>query len=157
MSSAACFSPTARPSVAVKGNASAYYAGGESEAAKTMIAECCDAYVMHGDPPERIACKRNGTIRKVAPVGVAVIVQRRRMIQNETHAFEGDEAVRKLVLDRLELSDRLPELVTLSGVVRRQLEGTPGSTMRARGKHQLPLEQEIAEDAIFQRNEGDRC
>jgi len=33
------------------------YAGGESEAAKTMIAECCDAYVMHGDEPEVIADK----------------------------------------------------------------------------------------------------
>ena len=31
------------------------YAGGESEAAKTLIARTCDAYVMHGDPPERIA------------------------------------------------------------------------------------------------------
>jgi FMNH2-dependent dimethyl sulfone monooxygenase len=30
------------------------YAGGESEAAKTLIAAKCDAYVMHGDPPERI-------------------------------------------------------------------------------------------------------
>ena len=30
------------------------YAGGESEAAKTLIARTCDAYVMHGDPPERI-------------------------------------------------------------------------------------------------------
>jgi FMNH2-dependent dimethyl sulfone monooxygenase len=33
------------------------YAGGESEAAKTLIAGSCDAYVMHGDPPERIAPK----------------------------------------------------------------------------------------------------
>jgi FMNH2-dependent dimethyl sulfone monooxygenase len=33
------------------------YAGGESEAAKTMIATQCDAYVMHGDPPEAIAPK----------------------------------------------------------------------------------------------------
>ncbi len=30
------------------------YAGGESEAAKELIAERCDAYVMHGDPPARI-------------------------------------------------------------------------------------------------------
>ncbi len=30
------------------------YAGGESEAAKNLIARRCDAYVMHGDPPERI-------------------------------------------------------------------------------------------------------
>lgn len=33
------------------------YAGGESETAKNLIAEKCDAYVMHGDPPERIAEK----------------------------------------------------------------------------------------------------
>ena len=33
------------------------YAGGESEAAKTLIARACDAYVMHGDPAERIAPK----------------------------------------------------------------------------------------------------
>ncbi len=30
------------------------YAGGESEAAKELIAKKCDAYVMHGDPPQRI-------------------------------------------------------------------------------------------------------
>ena len=33
------------------------YAGGESEAAKTLIARYCDAYVMHGDEPEHIAAK----------------------------------------------------------------------------------------------------
>jgi FMNH2-dependent dimethyl sulfone monooxygenase len=33
------------------------YAGGESEAAKDLIARSCDAYLMHGDPPERVAAK----------------------------------------------------------------------------------------------------
>ena len=33
------------------------YAGGESEAAKQLISARCDAFVMHGDPPERIAPK----------------------------------------------------------------------------------------------------
>ena len=33
------------------------YAGGESEAAKNLIASRCDAYVMHGDEPEVIAEK----------------------------------------------------------------------------------------------------
>lgn len=33
------------------------YAGGESTAAKELIAEKCDAYLMHGDPPERVAEK----------------------------------------------------------------------------------------------------
>lgn len=40
--------PVSRPTI---------YAGGESEAAKTMIASKCDAYVMHGDPVEAIAAK----------------------------------------------------------------------------------------------------
>lgn len=39
-----------RPSVPV-------YAGGESEDGKQTIAHHCDAYLMHGDPPERIAEK----------------------------------------------------------------------------------------------------
>jgi FMNH2-dependent dimethyl sulfone monooxygenase len=30
------------------------YAGGESDAAKSMISKYCDAYVMHGDDPERV-------------------------------------------------------------------------------------------------------
>jgi dimethylsulfone monooxygenase len=30
------------------------YAGGESEAAKNLISQKCDAYVMHGDPPNTI-------------------------------------------------------------------------------------------------------
>jgi FMNH2-dependent dimethyl sulfone monooxygenase len=33
------------------------YAGGESETAKQFIARDCDAYLMHGDPPERVAAK----------------------------------------------------------------------------------------------------
>jgi dimethylsulfone monooxygenase len=33
------------------------YAGGESPAAKELIAEKCDAYLMHGDPPERVGEK----------------------------------------------------------------------------------------------------
>ena len=33
------------------------YAGGESPTAKDLISRKCDAYLMHGDPPERIAEK----------------------------------------------------------------------------------------------------
>jgi FMNH2-dependent dimethyl sulfone monooxygenase len=33
------------------------YAGGESEAAKNLIAQKCDAYVMHGDSPAHVAVK----------------------------------------------------------------------------------------------------
>jgi dimethylsulfone monooxygenase len=41
------------------------YAGGESEAAKNLIAQKCDAYVMHGDPPEKIREKvRDLSVRR---------------------------------------------------------------------------------------------
>jgi FMNH2-dependent dimethyl sulfone monooxygenase len=33
------------------------YAGGESETAKNLIAAKCDAYLMHGDPPDIVAAK----------------------------------------------------------------------------------------------------
>jgi FMNH2-dependent dimethyl sulfone monooxygenase len=39
--------PLARPRPTI-------YAGGESEAAKELIARKCDAYLMHGDPPARV-------------------------------------------------------------------------------------------------------
>jgi dimethylsulfone monooxygenase len=39
--------PTTRPRPTI-------YAGGESEAAKELIARWCDAYVMHGDKPARV-------------------------------------------------------------------------------------------------------
>jgi FMNH2-dependent dimethyl sulfone monooxygenase len=42
--------PVARPRPTI-------YAGGESEAARDMIAAHCDAYVMHGDPVERIRAR----------------------------------------------------------------------------------------------------
>ena len=51
------------------------YAGGESEAAKTMIATQCDAYVMHGDPVEAIAPK------------VADMAERRRQAGGEPMQF----------------------------------------------------------------------
>ena len=54
------------------------------------------------------------------------------MIEHESHTFKRDEAVCELVLDRLEFSDRLPELVALLGVVHGELERTPGGTMCTR-------------------------
>jgi FMNH2-dependent dimethyl sulfone monooxygenase len=46
------------------------YAGGESEAAKQLIARDCDAYVMHGDPPERIAPKVEDMRRRREALGL---------------------------------------------------------------------------------------
>ncbi len=45
------------------------YAGGESEAAKALIAAKCDAYVMHGDPPDRVAEKIRDMASRRAALG----------------------------------------------------------------------------------------
>ncbi|HWM67049.1 MAG TPA: LLM class flavin-dependent oxidoreductase [Steroidobacteraceae bacterium] len=50
------------------------YAGGESEAAKNLIARTCDAYVMHGDPPERIAEKIADMRRRRDAVGLPPLI-----------------------------------------------------------------------------------
>ena len=54
------------------------YAGGESQTARDLIARTCDAYVMHGDPPEDIArrvadmtARRDRTGRPPLTFGVA--------------------------------------------------------------------------------------
>ena len=57
------------------------YAGGESEAAKNLIAKTCDAYVMHGDPPERIAEKVAGHGRPPREVRPAADDLRRRRLR----------------------------------------------------------------------------
>lgn len=46
------------------------YAGGESEAAKNMIARQCDAYVMHGDEPSRVKEKIDDMERRREALGL---------------------------------------------------------------------------------------
>jgi len=46
------------------------YAGGESEAAKRMIAARCDAFVMHGDPPAAVAARIADMRRRRAALGL---------------------------------------------------------------------------------------
>jgi FMNH2-dependent dimethyl sulfone monooxygenase len=46
------------------------YAGGESEAAKQMIARQCDAYVMHGDEPARVREKIEDMEARRAQLGL---------------------------------------------------------------------------------------
>lgn len=45
------------------------YAGGESDAAKTMIAALCDAYVMHGDPAAAVRPKIADMAARRAAIG----------------------------------------------------------------------------------------
>jgi dimethylsulfone monooxygenase len=70
------------------------YAGGESAAAKDLIAEKCDAYLMHGDPPERVGEKisdlrmRRAKHSQLAPMkfgvaGYAIVRETEREAQDE--------------------------------------------------------------------------
>jgi FMNH2-dependent dimethyl sulfone monooxygenase len=69
------------------------YAGGESAAAKELIAEKCDAYLMHGDPPEQVEKKiadlRERRARHSLPplkfgvAGYAVVRETEREAQDE--------------------------------------------------------------------------
>jgi dimethylsulfone monooxygenase len=69
------------------------YAGGESPAAKELIAEKCDAYLMHGDPPERVAekiadltarrAKHNLPPLKFGVAGYAIIRDTEKEAQDE--------------------------------------------------------------------------
>ena len=69
------------------------YAGGESPAAKELIAEKCDAYLMHGDPPERV-CEKIADLRerrsrhnlpplKFGVAGYAIVRETEREAQEE--------------------------------------------------------------------------
>jgi FMNH2-dependent dimethyl sulfone monooxygenase len=58
--------PAARPRPLV-------YAGGESEAAKALIADRCDAYVMHGDPAAVVAAKITDMAARRAALGKPVM------------------------------------------------------------------------------------
>ena len=69
------------------------YAGGESPAAKELIAEKCDAYLMHGDPPERVRekiadlrerrVKHNLPPLKFGVAGYAIVRETEREAQDE--------------------------------------------------------------------------
>jgi dimethylsulfone monooxygenase len=49
------------------------YAGGESPAAKALIAERCDGYLMHGDPPERVAAKAKDMQQRREALGLPAL------------------------------------------------------------------------------------
>ncbi len=69
------------------------YAGGESETAKELISQKCDAYVMHGDSPEKVAGKirdlserreRKGLPRmKFGVAGYAIVRENEQDTQRE--------------------------------------------------------------------------
>jgi len=71
------------------------YAGGESPAAKELIAEKCDAYLMHGDPAERVGekiadlrarrARHNLPPLKFGVAGYVIVRETEREAQGELH------------------------------------------------------------------------
>src|SRR5256885_9699186 len=69
------------------------YAGGESPAAKELIPQKCDAYLIHGDPPERVGekvadlrerrAKHNLPPMKYGVAGYAIVRETEREAQDE--------------------------------------------------------------------------
>jgi dimethylsulfone monooxygenase len=62
--------PVASPATRPGRRRPTLYAGGESETAKNLIASRCDAYVMHGDPPERVGPKVEDMSRRRDAAGL---------------------------------------------------------------------------------------
>ena len=80
------------------------YAGGESDAAKTMIANQCDAYVMHGDPAAAIATKIADMAARRAATGKPPM-----QYGMAAYAIVRDsEAEAKRELERITTVDKLP-------------------------------------------------
>ena len=80
------------------------YAGGESDTAKTMIANQCDAYVMHGDPASAIA-------PKIADMAARRAVTGKPPMQYGMAAYaivRDSEAEAKRELERITTVDQLP-------------------------------------------------
>src|SRR5450631_66889 len=110
------------------------------------IADCPQRMLrFQRNPPQGITPESNGGVDEIAPILVLAIMQMRGMIERQTHAFERDQAIRKLVLDRLKLPDRLPELLSLLRIVDRQVESRSGRTLRPPDKGELAFEQPIVE------------
>jgi FMNH2-dependent dimethyl sulfone monooxygenase len=77
------------------------YAGGESEAAKTMIARQCDAYVMHGDELDVIAGKIADMKARRAAIGGPPMIfgMAAYAIVRDTEAEAREEVARITTLD----------------------------------------------------------
>jgi FMNH2-dependent dimethyl sulfone monooxygenase len=78
-----------------------FYAGGESETAKTMIASQCDAYVMHGDSVEVIAEKIADMRRRRKAAGKPPMIfgMAAYAIVRDTEAQAKEEVARITTLD----------------------------------------------------------
>jgi FMNH2-dependent dimethyl sulfone monooxygenase len=108
------------------------YAGGESEAAKNLIAQKCDAYVMHGDSPEHVAAKiadmsarREKLGLERMQFGVAGYAQNAKGYANYQQWLQGTQLEQKMSIQEYSVSNR---------GLRSGLVGTPSQVQDQIGK-----------------------
>jgi FMNH2-dependent dimethyl sulfone monooxygenase len=119
------------------------YAGGESEAARSLIARTCDAYVMHGDPPDVIAARVADVRRRREALGLPpmqfgvaayAVVRRteaeaRREVERITDVAHGSPGYRNyqdwIANTNLEKSVSVEEYSVSNRGLRAGLVGTP--------------------------------
>jgi len=119
------------------------YAGGESEAARSLIARTCDAYVMHGDPPDVIAARIADVSRRREALGLPrmqfgvaayAIVRRteaeaRREVERITNVSHGSPGYRNyqdwIANTNMERKVSLEEYSVSNRGLRAGLVGTP--------------------------------
>src|SRR5688572_17093919 len=119
------------------------YAGGESPRAKEVIAQQCDAYVMHGDPPERVGAKIADMRRRRDALGLppmrfgvaayAVVrhsdAEARREVARITNVSQGSPGYRNyqdwITNTRLEQQLSLEDYSVSNRGLRAGLVGTP--------------------------------
>ena len=130
------------------------YAGGESEAAKTLIAAQCDAYVMHGDTAAVIAAKIADMRERRAALGKAPMIfgMAAYAIVRDSEAQARAEVNRITTLDpaapgfanfdqwlsgtRLEREMRLQEYSVSNRGLRPDLVGTPAQIRERIGAYE---------------------
>ena len=124
------FASTARPRPII-------YAGGESPRAKDVISRQCDAYVMHGDPPERIAPKNED-------------MQNRRDVQGLPPMQFGVAAYTIVRNDELEAKRELERITNVSA-------GSPGYGNYQDWVSHTQLEQRVSLEDYSVSNRGLRA
>src|SRR5260370_26593071 len=86
---------------------------------------------LQGDLPQRHVRIRKRRRSQWAPMVYPQIVMRSGVVERQLHAHEGNQIIGKLVLDRLEPTNRLPKLLSILDVCDGEFEcticGSPGA------------------------------
>ena len=106
------------------------YAGGESETAKNLIASKCDAYLMHGDPPEIVGQQNRRYARAPGTSRSAAHDLRRRRLCHRARHRGGGAARSRAHHGCAAVRARLPELPAMGNRIEAGAEDLAGGLLR---------------------------